>query len=110
MTLDDDYKEKVDCRLRKKVPWTGAGVIVACFTVVAFLVYNAYSGEQKRQSEGIAENSAQVQELKTNVKVMEVEFGHVRDKLQDLKNAQEAQFREVIEKLDRLNQRGDTRR
>lgn len=108
MTLDDDYKEKVDCRLRKKVPWTGAGVIVACLTVVAFLVYNAYSGEQIRQNEGIAENSVQVQELKTNVKVMEVEFSHVRDKLQDLKNAQEAQFREVIKRLDKLNEKGGT--
>jgi len=117
MTLDDDYKKEVkekleslSCRLRKKVPWIGAGVIVACITVVAFLAYNAYSGEQIRQNEGIAENSVQVQELKTNVKVMEVEFSHVRDKLQDLKNAQETQFREVIKRLDKLNEKGDTRR
>ena len=115
MTLDEVYKkdvkdklESLSCRLRKKVPWIGAGAVVGCLTVVALLTYNAYSGEQKRQSEGIAENSAQVQELKTNVKVMEVEFGHVRDKLQDLKNAQETQFREVIKKLDKLNEKGET--
>lgn len=115
MPIDENYKKDVkdkldvlSCRLRKKVPWVGAGAVVGCLTVVALLTYDAYSGEQKRQSEGIAENSAQVQELKTNVKVMEVEFGHVRDKLQDLKNAQEVQFREVIRKLDKLNNKGDT--
>lgn len=105
--MDEDVIDKfevVSCRLRKKVSWVGAGVIVACLTVVALLTYDAYSGEQKRQREEIAETSNQVQELKTNVRVMQAEFSHVRSKLQDLKETQKEQFDAVMEKLERIRE------
>lgn len=99
-------EKKVDClsrNMRTKVPWVGAGVIVACLTVIALLTYEAYSGEQQRQCDETKENSAQVQELRTNVKVMQTQFTHVRDKLQDLKDAQENQTEAILHKLDQLS-------
>jgi len=86
-----------------------SGVIVGIFTAISLLVYSAYSGEQARQCTEAAKNSTGVQELKINVRVMQTEFSHVRDKLEDLKEAQETQFGEVIRKLDKLNEKGGTR-
>ena len=99
--------DRIQKCLSNKVSWTMSGVIVSIFTIIAFLVFDAYSGEQKRQCVDIKENSAQVQELKTNVKVMQVEFGHVRNKLQDLKDTQALQTEAILEKLEELTrQRG----
>ena len=97
---EPEFKLFVRKRLEAKVSWTMAGVVVAIFTVVALLVFSAYSTGQEEQSECIKENSAQVQELKTNVKVMQTEFAHVRDKLQDLKDTQKTQTEAILLKLD----------
>ena len=95
--------ETIQKCLNNKVSWTMSGVIVAVFTGISFLVFSAYSTGQEEQSSDIKENSAQVQELKTNVKVMQIEFGHVRDKLQDLKDAHKSQTDAILEKLDELS-------
>ena len=101
--------EKIQKCLNNKVSWAMSGVVVAIFSAISFLVFSAYSNGQEEQCENIKENSAQVQELKTNVKVMQVEFGHVRDKLQDLKDSQKSQTEAILLKLDELTkQRGGT--
>lgn len=99
---DPDFKLFVQKSLNNKVSWAMSGVVVAIFTGISFLVFTAYSGGQEEQCENIKENSAQVQELKTNVRVMQVEFGHVRDKLQDLKDAQRTQTEAILLKLEEL--------
>jgi len=95
--------EMIQKCLSNKVSWTMSGVVVAVFTGIAFLVFGAYSAGQEEQSACIKENSAQVQELRTNVKVMQIEFTHVRDKLQDLKDSQQDQTDAILLKLDQLS-------
>jgi len=95
--------EKIQKCLANKVSWAMSGVVVAVFSTIAFLVFSAYSSGQEEQCEDIKENSAQVQELKTSVEVMQVQFSHVKDKLQDLKNAQEEQTEAILEKLDNIH-------
>jgi predicted negative regulator of RcsB-dependent stress response len=107
---EPEFKSFVRKRLESKVSWTMAGVVVAIVTGIAFLVFNAYSRGQEEQTSSIKENSAQVQELKTNVKVMQVEFGHVRDKLQDLKDSQKIQTEAILLKLDELSKQRRERR
>lgn len=94
--------ETIQKCLNNKVSWTMSGVVVTIFTVIAFLVFDAYSNGQEKQYKDIKENSAQVQELKTNVRIMQIEFIHVRDKLQDLKDSQESQTKAILLKLDEL--------
>lgn len=98
----NECKAEMKACINKRVSWKMSGVIASIFTAVAVLVFTAYSGEQDRQCKETEENSAQVQELKTNVKVMQVEFGHVRDKLQDLKHSQKAQTEAILEKLEEI--------
>lgn len=95
--------DKTQKCLNNKISWAMSGVVVAIFTAIAFLVFGAYSGGQEQQCDDIKENSAQVQELKTNVKVMQVEFGHVRGKLQDLKETQRIQTEAILLKLDEIH-------
>lgn len=106
---DPDFKlfvrerfDKIQKCLNNKVSWAMSGIVVAVFTGIAFLVFNAYSSGQEKQCEDIKENSAQVQELRTNVRVMQVEFGHVRDKLQDLKESQRLQTKAILLKLEEI--------
>ena len=94
--------EKIQKCLSNKVSWAMSGVVVAIFTCIVTLAFFAYCGEQDTQREGIKENSAQVQELKTNVKVMQTEFGHVKDKLQDLKDTQREQTEAILKKLEEI--------
>jgi len=104
--MQSDIKElktkihQTNCLLRKKVPWVGAGVIVAVFTVVAFLTYEAYSGEQERQCAETAKNSEAVQELKTTTRVIAVQYEDIKDELQELKETQKDQFNAIMHKLD----------
>jgi len=91
---------ETNCRMRKKVPWIGAGVIVAVLTVIAFLTYEAYSGEQKRQCEEATKNSEAVQELKTTTKVISIQYEDIKDELQELKGEQKSQFKAIMHKLD----------
>lgn len=95
--------EKTQKCLANKISWTMSGVVVSVFTVVAFLVFGAYSSGQEEQTNCIKENSVQVQVLKTNVRVMQTEFSHVREKLQDLKRSQEDQTTAILLKLDELS-------
>ena len=106
---DPDFKlfvrqrfDKIQKCLSNKVSWTMSGVAVAILSTIAFLVFTAYSSGQEEQREGIEENSAQVQELRTNMKVMQVEFRHVNSKLQDLKETQEQQTEAILKKLEEI--------
>ena len=92
--------------LNNKISWAMSGVVVAIFSTIAFLVFGAYSAGQEEQCENIKENSAQVQELRTNVKVMQVEFSHVSNKLQDLKDSQKEQFDAILKKLEQIKREG----
>ena len=94
--------ETIQKCLSNKVSWTMSGVIVSLLAAIAFLVFSAYSSGQEKQNAEIKENSAQVHELKTNVKVMQTEFGHVRDKLQDLKDSQQQQTEAILQKLGEI--------
>ncbi len=98
--------ETIQKCLNNKISWAMSGVVVSIFVAIAFLVFSAYSAGQEEQCENIKENSAQVQELKTNVKVMEVEFSHVRNKLQDLQDSQEKQFEAILNKLEKIDNEG----
>lgn len=101
--------ETIQKCLSNKVSWAMSGVVVAVFTAISILVFTAYSAGQEKQTDGIKENSAQVQELKTNVKVMQTEFGHVRDSLHDLKHLQKEQTEAILLKLDELSrEKGET--
>lgn len=102
--------EAIQKCLNNKVSWTMSGVIATVFTGIAFLVFSAYSTGQEEQSTDIKESFAQVQELRTNVKVMQIEFTHVRNKLQDLKDAHQTQTDAILLKLDQLStEKGGTR-
>jgi len=104
--MQSDIKElkkklhETNCLLRKKVPWVGAGVIVAVLTVVALLTYEAYSGEQKRQCAETTKNSEAVQELKTATKVISIQYEDIKDELQELQGEQKSQFKAIMHKLD----------
>jgi len=100
--------ETIQKCLNNKVSWAMSGVVVSIFTVIAFLVFGAYSTGQEEQCENIKENSVQVQVLKTNMRVMQVEFGHVSDNLRDLKESQRLQTEAILLKLDELTkQKGE---
>ena len=94
--------EKLQKCLNNKISWAMSGVVVSVFGAIAFLVFTAYSSGQEEQCSDIKENSVQVQVLKTNMRVMQVEFGHVSNKLEDLKDAQENQTEAILLKLDEL--------
>ena len=98
--------EKIQKCLANKVSWAMSGVVVAVFSAIAFLVFSAYSTGQEEQCGDIKENSAQVQELKTNVKVMKVEFHHVKQALESLKAEQESQFNAVMKELKQIQKKG----
>jgi len=93
-------------RLRGKVPWVGAGVIVAVGSIIAMLTYTAYSGEQERQCEEIAKNSVALQECKTNAKVVGVQLEHIKDQLKELKTGQKEQFNAIMDKLNEKERTG----
>ena len=95
--------DKIQKCLSNKVSWTMSGVAVAILSTIAFLVFTAYSSGQEEQREGIEENSAQVQELRTNMKVMQVEFRHISSKLQDLKKTQKQQTEAILRKLEEIH-------
>jgi len=97
-----DSFDRINKCLSNKISWTMAGVIVAIFSVVAFLVYEAYSGEQKRQCSDVLENRQDIQRFKINVSIMEVKFGYIKDQLEDLKKTQETNFKTVVEKLEKI--------
>ena len=101
--------EKIQKCLSNKVSWKIAGVIVSILTAITFLVYNAYSGAQEEQCEVIKKNSAQVQALKTNVKVMEVEFHHIKHALEELKIEQKVQFDSIMQELKQIQEEGGER-
>ena len=113
--LDPQFKKYVrssfdsihNC-LAKKISWTMTGVIVAVFTIIAVLVYTAYGREQDRQCKEATETSTQVQELRTNVRVMQREFAHVREKLGELKSSQKEKFEAVLQELKEIKQNGGT--
>ena len=96
--------------LSKKVSWTMTGVIVTIITVIAILVYTAYGREQDRQCKETKENSVSVQELRTNVKVIQSQFLYVGEKLQELKSSQKEQFETVLKELKEIKQNGGTKR
>ena len=93
-------------RLRGKVPWVGAGVIVAVGSIIAMLTYSAYSGEQERQCGEIAKNSVALQECKTNAKVVGVQLEHIKDQLKELKTGQKEQFQAIMDKLEENSKTG----
>ncbi len=114
---DPDFKkfvreklDKTQTCINKKISWTMMGVVAATvvgvFTVTAFLTYEAYSGEQERQCKAIDSNTAQVNELKTNVKVMEAEYIHVRNELRELKASQSIEFEKILKSLEKIKERG----
>ena len=98
--------ESINCRMRKKVPWVGAGVILACGGIIATLTYTAYSGEQQRQCHDINQNAEQVNELKSSARVFELEFDHVKEKLGDLTAQQKEQFILIMKKLNDIEKNG----
>jgi len=95
--------------LNKKISWTMSGVVVAISTVIAFLVYEAYSGEQKRQCEEIKQNTTRLEEVRSAAKVMAVRFEYVKEQLEDLKEIQKTQFRVIVEKLGEIKKKGGDR-
>ena len=98
--------EKIQKCISNKVSWKMAGVIVSVLTATAFLVYNAYSNSQEEQCETIKQNSTQVQILKTNGKVMEVEFHHIKHALEELKIEQKVQFDSIMQELKQIQEKG----
>uniref|UniRef100_A0A6H1ZD26 Uncharacterized protein n=1 Tax=viral metagenome TaxID=1070528 RepID=A0A6H1ZD26_9ZZZZ len=103
---EPEFKLFVRKKLETKVSWTMAGVVVSICAGVAFLVFNAYSRGQEEQTTKIVQNSSEVQELKTNVKVMQTEFTYVREKLGELKSSQKEQFEAVLKELKEIKQKG----
>lgn len=88
--------------LNSKISWTMTGVIVAVISIIAFLTYAAYSGEQERQRKDIKENCGKVQKLETRTTVMETEFVHIRDELEELNVQQKKQFEVILERLQEI--------
>ena len=92
--------------LNKKISWTMSGVVVAIFTVIALLVYEAYSGEQKRQCEEIKQNTTRLEDVRSSVKVMAVRFDYVKEQLEDLKKSQVTQFQVIMDNLREIKKKG----
>ena len=98
--------EKFQKCLNTKISWTMAGVVVSIFSVIAYLSYNAYSGEQERQRNSIKQNCQDVQHLKTNSRILEVQFAHIKDELEKLNTTQERKFEIILEKLEKIQNKG----
>jgi len=92
--------------LNKKISWTMSGVVVAVFTVIAFLVYESYSGEQKRQCEEIKQNTTRLEEVRSEARVIAVRFDYVKEQLEELKKIQTMQFQVIIDKLKEIKKKG----
>lgn len=95
--------------LARKISWTMLSIILAGIGILSGLVFTAYCRGQDVKEEGIRKNTEQIQELRTSMQVMQVQFKYVTLGLERLHGESQAHFTTIMQELKKIQDENSKR-